>query len=215
MKKRIGFTLSEVLITLGVIGVVAAMTLPTLIKNYQKTVTVTRLKATYSTISQAVKMSEVDNGAITTWKFPNPDSSYSIKKLYTDTYFKPYFKNIKECKKLSDCVSENYYRMNGELDSETIDKPTLMLNNGVVLAFNFDSESNMCIVITDINGKRGPNTAGKDKFWIVLDLVTGYIQFDGQQNNLYQIKKDCKLLGYYCGAWIFMNGWKIPDDYPW
>ena len=37
MTKRFGFTLAEVLITLGIIGVVAAMTIPTLIKTYQKT----------------------------------------------------------------------------------------------------------------------------------------------------------------------------------
>ncbi len=36
---RKGFTLAEVLITLGIIGVVAAITIPSLITNYQKTVT--------------------------------------------------------------------------------------------------------------------------------------------------------------------------------
>ena len=42
MKKA--FTLAEVLITLGIIGIVAAMTIPTLITNYQKNITITRLK---------------------------------------------------------------------------------------------------------------------------------------------------------------------------
>lgn len=43
MKKVFAFTLAEVLITLGIIGIVAAMTIPTLINNYQKKITVTRL----------------------------------------------------------------------------------------------------------------------------------------------------------------------------
>ena len=42
--KKFAFTLAEVLITLGIIGVVAAMTMPALVANYQKTVTVNRLK---------------------------------------------------------------------------------------------------------------------------------------------------------------------------
>lgn len=46
MKK--GFTLSEVLITLGIIGIVAAITLPTLITNYQKKTTATRVKKAYA-----------------------------------------------------------------------------------------------------------------------------------------------------------------------
>ena len=50
-KVQVGFTLAEVLITLGIIGVVAAMTMPTLMTNYQKKSTATQLKKTYATIS--------------------------------------------------------------------------------------------------------------------------------------------------------------------
>ena len=56
MKKA--FTLAEVLITLGVIGVVAAMTLPSLIQKHNEKVIVTQLKKVYSTFSQAYKMAE-------------------------------------------------------------------------------------------------------------------------------------------------------------
>ena len=51
MKKA--FTLAEVLITLGIIGVVAAITLPTLIANYQKKVLETQYKVAVTTLSQA------------------------------------------------------------------------------------------------------------------------------------------------------------------
>ena len=44
--RRVAFTLAEVLITLGIIGIVAAMTIPTLIVNYQKKQTVSKLKQT-------------------------------------------------------------------------------------------------------------------------------------------------------------------------
>ena len=59
MKK--GFTMAEVLITLGIIAIVAAMTLPSLVQNYQEKVTVNRLKKVYSTLSQLyLLVSEID-----------------------------------------------------------------------------------------------------------------------------------------------------------
>ena len=54
--ERAGFTLAEVLITLGVIGIVAALTMPALIANYQKKVLETRIKKFYSVLNQAAKM---------------------------------------------------------------------------------------------------------------------------------------------------------------
>ena len=228
MKK--GFTLAEVLITLGVIGVVAAMTMPTLIKNYQKTVTATRLKATYSTISQAVRMSEVDNGPVTTWELPSDGAFYSARKSFVDIYFKPYLKNVKECTNMSDCIGEKIYDLSG---SEIIEsyKPTFILNNGVVLNFTFQGETNIQIDV-NINGKKGPNTYGRDIFIIVVNKGTnnniiakkqsaGSVHFFCQGNNIdflknnsaYSCNKNAK--GLCCGAWIMENGWKIPDDYPW
>ena len=66
--RRAAFTLAEVLITLGIIGVVAAMTMPTLIMQHQKKVFATRVKQTYSIISNALLSSVADNGAPNTWK---------------------------------------------------------------------------------------------------------------------------------------------------
>ncbi|PWL80398.1 hypothetical protein DBY21_01910 [Candidatus Gastranaerophilales bacterium] len=59
-----GFTLAEVLITLGIIGIVAAMTLPSVIGKYQKKVTVERLKKVYTSLSQALIYSVKDNDEI-------------------------------------------------------------------------------------------------------------------------------------------------------
>lgn len=58
------FTLAEVLITLGIIGVVAAMTIPNLVKDYQKTQYVTALKKAYATTNQALKQMAADSGCI-------------------------------------------------------------------------------------------------------------------------------------------------------
>ena len=65
MKK--GFKLAEVLITLGIIGVVAALTLPTLIQSYRNQVVETKLKKFYSEINQAIQLSEAEYGAKEEW----------------------------------------------------------------------------------------------------------------------------------------------------
>ena len=67
--RKLALTLAEVLIVIGIIGVVAAMTIPTLITNYQKQTTVEQLKKTYSEISQIIRRSEVDNGPVESWDF--------------------------------------------------------------------------------------------------------------------------------------------------
>lgn len=68
MKKYLhAFTLAEVLITLGIIGVVAAFTLPALIQKNNNKVVETRLMKFYSTINQAVRLAEVDYGDKKYW----------------------------------------------------------------------------------------------------------------------------------------------------
>jgi prepilin-type N-terminal cleavage/methylation domain-containing protein len=67
MGKIIGFTLSEVLITLGVIGIVAAMTLPTLIQNAKEKATVAKVRETYAILSQAYKHAVAEYGTPEGW----------------------------------------------------------------------------------------------------------------------------------------------------
>ena len=56
MNKKVAFTLAEVLITLGIIGIVSAMTIPTLVKNYQEKILVNKAKQADAQIKNAVKM---------------------------------------------------------------------------------------------------------------------------------------------------------------
>ena len=64
-QKQGGFTLAEVLITLGVIGVVAAVTMPTVIKNLNNAITVSKLKKSYAEISQMANNIKVNTGCET------------------------------------------------------------------------------------------------------------------------------------------------------
>ena len=62
MKKILAFTLAEVLITLTVIGVVAAMTIPTLIQNYKKHVYYVQFRKAASQLEQALRLYQIDHG---------------------------------------------------------------------------------------------------------------------------------------------------------
>ena len=72
-----GFTLAEVLITLGIIGVVAAMTMPTLITNVQERVNITALRTFYSTISKSTAIIVAEHGEPSSWGLRNNDAAIS------------------------------------------------------------------------------------------------------------------------------------------
>ena len=101
--RKIAFTLAEVLITLGIIGVVAALTIPTLMANHRKQVVETRLAKFYSTMNQAIKMAEVDYGDVRQWdeleggfnedEDGNPTTSKAL--AWFEKYLKPYLKYTK------------------------------------------------------------------------------------------------------------------------
>ena len=84
------FTLAEVLITLGIIGVVAALTMPALVSLYQKKIVETRLAHTYSLISQALKMAEADYGDSQYWMRDAAGPYEDNSDLYNvmNTFFK-------------------------------------------------------------------------------------------------------------------------------
>lgn len=130
MSKK-GFTLAEVLVTLGVIGVVSAITMPILIQNHQKHVTENKLKHFYSMINQALKMGTLENGEVEE-QLGNLgyNFTYDENEKFLEKYILPYIKylDIKPCKseKSPACV----HLANGELFMFNIDK-----NGGDVLYF--------------------------------------------------------------------------------
>ena len=97
LKKNDGFTLAEVLITLGIIGVVAAMTIPTLIANTQGQRVRSQFKKTLSTLNQAGRMAQAqydwdfgaieltEHGSDSCIKTDNPESKKSMCALLNGT----------------------------------------------------------------------------------------------------------------------------------
>ena len=82
------FTMAEVLITLGIIGVVTAITMPILIKNYQEHVLINQLKRNYSILSQVITQLNYEYDG--NWDI-------SLNQFYDDITAK--IKTVKLCKK--------------------------------------------------------------------------------------------------------------------
>ncbi len=155
MKKIKSFTLAEVLITLVIIGIIAAVTVPVVMANHKKTETAAKLKKAYSMIVNAVRLSEIDHGvAAPEWK---RDADISIED-FIEEYFSKYLSYTKIDK---DCT---YMGIDTENYLGPIDLPAgcIYLNDGTIMSFiGWDPHSGIYI---DINGEKGPNEVGRDFF---------------------------------------------------
>ena len=206
------FTLAEVLITLGIIGVVAAMTMPSLMQNYKRQQATARIKKFVSVINQALISAENDLGPREDWVIEgdastegNSDYAYN----FLNTYIKPYIK------------------------SDDIEKRRLFGMNMATLRFVDGSQMSVKIgacydIYYDINGEKGPNEKGKDIFVFILcknggcnfnsNQVRGfYCAPTGQQFPTHeQLIDNCKdrNRGSYCTILLEQNGYEFPKDYP-
>lgn len=97
LQNKCAFTLAEVLITLGIIGIVAAMTLPTLVGNYQKAQTINQLKKAYSEINQAIRMAESEHGTIDSWDFKDFLTPTDRVNFFAENYLFEHIKIVQKC----------------------------------------------------------------------------------------------------------------------
>ena len=172
------FSLAEALITLVVIGVVAAITLPNLINNYRKNQVETKIKTAYSILSNAIKLTELQHGSIN--DLISHYSSNPIPNVTNTTKFSEELqKNIKYEKicKISvgnqggtnKCIDELYSKpmkhFNGTNISNKYYKHYILLSNGMLIAIEHATAAPAIVFHADIDGpNKGENTIGKDIF---------------------------------------------------
>ncbi len=166
--KKTAFTLAEVLITLGIIGIVAAMTIPTLISNYNEKQTVTKLQKVYATLKNAFEMSKVDHGDYETWYWNNiPADNAQRTNYFWDTYIFPYLKVSKKCFPASEeCLPSDMTFSNGSSLPISGTRGAFILPDGtsVYTWAGGDAYYPHVWVYADLNGKAKPNMLGKDIF---------------------------------------------------
>ena len=195
------FTLAELLITLGTIGVIASLTLPQLIANHQKKVFITQLQKTYSVLANTILRAQADYGDISMWKldeyYNHSYISGSEMRLFAYPYFEkyivPYVQNIKfkNQTKLNEIgYREGIKRINGSVFAPPSGNIlALILNDGSLIfpmtivkmnpetgetlkGDNGESYIMGLFLIIDVNGAKGPNTLGKDVFFTQLPFTT-------------------------------------------
>ena len=209
------FTLAEVLITLGVIGVVAAMTLPSVIKHYQQQATVSKIKKFYTTINQAIRQSEAENGSCSTWTRVSYSSNDS-QKIFYDTYLSKYIKSTEIS------LETIPFSKNNTIRTYIIKLPD---GSGFGISDNDVHTSRLFYVYFYPNISKLQSTDfTKDRFYFELYntncTVKPYtLQWDGtseqlKNNGSYGCNKTSSIASY-CTKLIENNGWQMPKDYPW
>ncbi len=209
------FTLAEVLVTLGIIGVVSAMTVPNLVKNYQNQALVTQLHKVYTEFSQAIQlyMSDQKVESLAETELFNNNANL-------EAFINNYFKVVSRCGNSyisnggAKCFSsDNYYAINGDDAGRSLSGVTC---NGI--AFTLASGAAVCAETSatvplyfevDVNGAQAPNTFGRDFFdiWVNNDgeLYDKNFQDYGNTTNF------ANDVGSSTGAFgrIMNDGWKM------
>lgn len=183
------FTLAEVLVTLTIIGVVAAMTVNVLFSTTKEKDIIAKVKKNYSMFGQLMSHVKARGGDVDMEVFDNDDAA--MKKWF-DTYLKPRLNTMMVCYNTAGCWNTgNTYAYNGNLVPYNItgkgigaNTISAVLADGTFLLFDGFNASDMknklgletngragIIAYFDVNGPKKPNTLGKDIF--VMVYVTG------------------------------------------
>ena len=213
--RKAAFTLAEVLITLGIIGVVAAMTLPSLIQNYQKKALATQTQKFYSTMSQAVKQYMADYGVddlrntpLASSNYEDPESPEAIASIRN--FVTKYLKVVQECNPSAEgdnnCFAPVYRLWDNSIPDEentwnfTTSKVGWSGYRDYVLAdstvIKIGYYYGPIDLYVDVNGKKGPNRIG-------YDLWTMSIFYDGVIDES-EVSPECRKEGKEC--WTHQRG---------
>lgn len=211
------------LITLGIIGIVAAMTLPALIGNYKKQEVVTRLKKFYVTLNQGILLSVSENGPMEYWDFPEKQNNGKQMDEFVNKYLFPYFKGLKHCSssdKRCDAISKKLHN----------NQPIYVFGDGgcfSILKGGGSAESGMMHLLYDINCLAKPNEYNRDIFAFAIKYQQGktFVLKAGTASTFsltervdlrsacINLKNSAHSIGS-CAALIYYDGWEIAEDYP-
>ena len=186
------FTLAEVLVTLGIIGVVSAMTVPTLMQNYQRQSYVTQLHKVYNEMSQVFQQMMTDRNALNL----KETGLLNTTEQATET-FKNYFKVVQDCgNNFSPCFASEYCSTTGSSIKPAEANwwsSSFVLADGAAIGLHglIDySAGNVSYpygyMYVDINGAKGPNITGRDFFLF-------YYFNDGTLDDV--VTPECKTAG--------------------
>ena len=206
-RRKIAFTLAEVLITLGIIGVVASLTMPTLIRNKQDQELIVRTKKVWSDINNAILLSQQDYGVIgdNSILFNATDSDDTIIQNLAK-----YFNGAKVC--LSTQNECKQYKYDVKYATKVVSKQNntaavlspglfyskIILSNGAILSLVSNRSgckpkayinyiSPVCAnAAFDVNGTKAPNQFGRDVyyFWVYREKLYPNIRTNPERGSV-------------------------------
>lgn len=225
--KMSAFTLAEVLITLGIIGIVAAMTIPTLITNHQKRQTVVKLQRAISVMNQAYRLAYDDVGEA------SQEEAYAMgSEEYFKKFWAPYIKVHTYCKDYRSCgYSSNDFDTLNYTNHPTVVPDNMgaafITANGIFYNIRVSGGTYLnssSEIYVDINGSKKPNMVGKDVFILIRkndESKGGVVVPNCDGKDLAYLNRLCSsngtepANGFCCAEKIKRAGWNIDKSYPW
>lgn len=192
MKK--GFSLAEVLIIIGIIGIIAGISFPVIQQKIKRRMATVHLKRFYSMMKQMLLLAEQDYGTPNTWKVRESCTNFIA------TYITPY---IKGAKGKSGC--------------------TLYFDDGSSLTFD-DNRLYCMDITYDVNADKLPNKVGYDKFIFLFCAPPhiewcpdyGFCSYRHQteKDNRSYLRRMCSVSPPFCSALLEYDRWEFLSDYP-
>lgn len=202
MKRKFAFTLTEIMIAMGVIGIISAITVPTLVNNYTKKANATQIRKFAQEIATAADMYTTENSK-THLKHTGIYNSVGN----ANTFITSKFKVTKNCGASgSGCFADNYRSISNASSLEKFNctgSISYVLTNGVAIcARATNSGSNYVQFYVDINGTRAPNIGGRDMFMF-------YLRNDGDISGTIGTAYTCtsNKFGEGCFRDLELNNW--------
>lgn len=212
--RKLGFTLAETLITLGIIGVVAALTMPTLVEKHQEQVVVNKLKKFYSTFSQAYTMAVNDYGTLDTWGLGGPEYDEEDENKYSADYIdrvdkffemmKPYIKIIHSEKlptQRHDVLKNTSFAHDGYVLADGTQIVGFWLNTTNCITYPAQMCGDFYVKINNKQAYNPDNNKNVFNFRIYRDKIIP----SGATDSEFRTCKD-KVYPTHCTGWIIFNG---------
>lgn len=223
-KRKKAFTLAEVLTTLGIIGVVAAITIPSALVNSRERENISKLKKVYTNLGQSF------SNAVYTWGTPDNwdlvgvgsgEGAENLSKIIT-----PYFRIQKNCRNNGGCwYNKETFLLNRSYSGKNFGSDTkyatIQIVDGMYFAYYIEDPNcqknvgdnkgldSVCATITvDLNSERGPNEIGYDihNFYVTKYNIQPYGQ---EMETEYTFADNCvegkNSDGYGCSAWVIFK----------
>ena len=197
--RKAAFTMAEVLITLGIIGIIAAMTLPNLIGNYKMLTYEVAFKKQYALLQNTMNLLTVENGTNRCYTyFPSGSISYQIFTDDCEFFEQELVKKLDLHKLNNEDFKDKYAKRDEALaqggqaintgcsyDNFLYGSTPYFSNDGAIFMFQRQW------LFLDVNGEKGPNRWGYDLFMLGW---SNHNKYEDASSNLLLTDEFCSLI---------------------